>query len=247
MRATSIEFRLRLLILVVLIGFGYWAPWIDARLTGTRISLLEGLALELSRVGILPFAAATPAVIVLASLIAAIGAILRIWGTAWLGTATVNRMQMHAGHVVADGPYRYVRNPLYTGTWFTIAAVSFTMPASGAIVCLVLVSIFLMRLVLAEESFLAAQLGDAYANYARTVPRLFPRIRTLVSPSGRRPQWGRAVLAETNPLGILLILAGLSWRYDNALMLRAIVINFGISLVIRAFLPSAKIDPTPLL
>jgi protein-S-isoprenylcysteine O-methyltransferase Ste14 len=240
MRATSIEFRLRLIIIAILIGLGYWAPWIDSARVGARISLLEGLALQVSRIGILPFASATPAVIVLASIIAAIGAILRVWGTAWMGSATVNSLEMHAGHVVASGPYRYVRNPLYLGTWFTIAAVSFTMPASGAAACLLLVSMFLLRLVLAEETFLASQLGEAYTVYVRTVPRLFPRIRTLASPAVRTPHWGRAVLAETNPLGILLILAGLSWRYNNALMLRAILINFGISLVIRAFLPSAK-------
>jgi hypothetical protein len=53
------------------------------------------------------------------------------------------------------------------------------------------------------------------------------------------------VLSETFPLGVLLILAGLSWRYNNALMLRAMLINFGIALVIRAFLPTTNADPTP--
>jgi protein-S-isoprenylcysteine O-methyltransferase Ste14 len=244
MRATFIEFRLRLLIIAVLIGVGYWAPWIDSAHTATRISLLEWLALEVSRVGILPFASATPAVIILGTIIAAIGAFLRVSGTAWMGSATVNSLDMQAGHFVVDGPYRYVRNPLYLGTWFTIAAISFTMPASGAAVCMALVSIFVLRLVLAEETFLTAQLGEPYVLYLRTVPRLFPRLRTA-SPTGRTPRWGHALLAETFPLGMLLILAGLSWRYNNSLMLRAILINLGISLVIRAFLPAAKNDPTP--
>ncbi|HEY3705601.1 MAG TPA: methyltransferase [Terracidiphilus sp.] len=252
MRATSIEFRLRLLILVVFVGLGYWAPWLGSGLAaglnaapaGSRISLLEWLALQVSRVGILPFAAATPAVIILASLLAALGAVLRVGGTAWMGSATVNSMRMHARQVVADGAYRYVRNPLYLGTWFTIAAISFTMPASGAAVCMVLVSVFLLRLVLAEESFLAAQLGAPYAAYVRDVPRLFPRLRPVFPPGKGAPHWGRALLAETNALGILFILAGLSWRYNNALMLRAVLINFGVSLVIRAFLPTAAAPAT---
>jgi hypothetical protein len=71
-----------------------------------RIPLLEWLALELSRLGLLRFTVAAPVVIVVAALIVAIGAILRVWGTAWLGPATVQHGQMQAGAVMAGGPYR---------------------------------------------------------------------------------------------------------------------------------------------
>jgi len=42
------------------------------------------------------------------------------------------------------------------------------------------------------------------------------------------------VLTELNPIGIFITLAFLSWTYDNLLMIKAILISFGISLVMKA-------------
>src|ERR1035437_8296595 len=100
MRATAIEFKLRMVIMAVVITLGFWSPWIEIWGLGKRISLLEWLALALSRVGVIPFSVATPFVIVVAALLAAAGAILRVWGTARLGPGTVNSMQMKAGTVL---------------------------------------------------------------------------------------------------------------------------------------------------
>ena len=71
------------------------------------------------------------------------------------------------------------------------------------------------------------------------MPRLFPRVRGNLPAARGRAHWGRALLAETNPVGVFLILAILSWRYDNKLMIKAFLISFGISLVLRAFVPAS--------
>ena len=237
MRATQFEFRFRLSILAVIVAVGFWSPWIEAWSIGQRISLLEWLALEASRLGLFSFTVATPVVIVCATVIAALGAILRVWGTAWLGAGVVNHLEMKAGMVMAGGPYRYVRNPLYLGTQLMIAGMSFAMPLSGAVFTLILTSIFQLRLILAEEAFLSGRLGGLYQQYRRSVPRLFPRLRTNLAAARGNPQWGRALLAETNPIGVFLIVAIFSWRYDNKLMIKAFLISFGVSLIIRACMP----------
>ena len=51
MGASAIEFRLRMVINAAIIILGFWAPWIGPVAIGRRISLLEWLALQLSRVG----------------------------------------------------------------------------------------------------------------------------------------------------------------------------------------------------
>ena len=237
MRATAIEFRLRVLIMAVVIAVGAWSPWIAWLGSGRRISLLEWLSLELSRLGLVSFTYATPVVIVIASLIALLGAILRVWGTACLGADTVHHARMMAGVVVAGGPFRYVRNPLYLGSICVVAAVGFILPPTGALFVAVVLGVFLVRLILAEEAFLSAQLGDAYLEYQRAVPRLFPRLRTSLPPAGSTPQWGRAILTEVFPIGVFITLACLSWKYDNQLMIKAILVSFGASLVVRAFTP----------
>ena len=71
MKASAIEFRLRMAIMAVIITLGFWAPWIPAWGIRTRIPLLEWLPLELSRHGLVSFSVATPIVIALAALIAA--------------------------------------------------------------------------------------------------------------------------------------------------------------------------------
>jgi protein-S-isoprenylcysteine O-methyltransferase Ste14 len=242
MRASAIEFRLRMAINAAIIVLGFWAPWINGRGSSTgfaqRIPLLEWLALELGRTGLVHFTVAAPLVIVVGAAVAAIGAILRVWGTAYLGTGTVTSMDMKAGRVVADGPYRYVRNPLYVGLWFMVAAMAFLMPATGAVFVMVLITVFLLRLIFAEEAFLAAQIGEPYRVYLHAVPRILPRLNTNLERGGSRPHWLRAVLAELTPIGVFVALAFLSWSYENRLMTRAILISFGLSLVVRALMPA---------
>jgi protein-S-isoprenylcysteine O-methyltransferase Ste14 len=240
MKATNIEFRLRVVIIFVVVWLGFAAPWISYFGSGTgfasRISLLEWLALELSRLGLFSFTVATPLVIVLGSLIAAIGAAVRIWGTAYLGTFTVYHGQMQASAVMADGPYRHVRNPLYIGTWFMIAAMAFIMPPTGALFVLVVLAVFELRLIFAEEAHLTAQLGEPYRAYLRAVSRLLPRLRATLRPSDAKPHWLRSVFAELNPIGVFITLAFFSWSYNHWLMIQAILVSFGVSIVARALL-----------
>jgi protein-S-isoprenylcysteine O-methyltransferase Ste14 len=236
--ASAIEFRLRMAINVATVLLGFWAPWIDQWGFRSRISSLEWLALELSRTGLLRFTLATPAVIVLGALLAAFGAILRVWGTAYLGSGTVQSLNMKADSVMVDGPFRYVRNPLYLGLWFTIAALTFVMPPTGALVTMILFTIFQFRLIFGEEAYLSRQLGETYRNYLRVVPRLIPRLRTNLTKGGAQPHWLRAVLTELNSIGIFVALAVFSWSYDNRMMVKVILVGFGVSLVMRAFVPA---------
>jgi protein-S-isoprenylcysteine O-methyltransferase Ste14 len=245
MGATRIEFRLRMAIMAILITLGYWAPWIKGWGIGTRIPLMMGLALVFSRSGLLSFSAAMRLVIVLAALIAAKGVVFRLWGSAYLGPATVLHHQMKAGALIAEGPYRYVRNPLYIGLWSMVAAMAFLMPTTGAIFILIAVPLFLLRLTLGEEAFLKGEFGQPYLDYLRAVPRLVPRLRTTLPPAGSKPQWLRAVLTELSPIGVFLAFAVFSWSCDLQLMVRAIIISFGVSLVARGLMLGARQPAAP--
>jgi protein-S-isoprenylcysteine O-methyltransferase Ste14 len=242
MGASAIEFRLRMAINTAIILLGFWAPWIEAWGIGRRISTLEWLALELSRTGLMRFTIAAPVVIVAASLIAAKAAVLRVWGTAYLGPGTVNAAQMKADAVIGDGPYRYMRNPLYLGLWCMVIALAFLMPPTGSLFATLVTTFFLFRLILGEEAFLSARLGEPYRAYLRAVPRLFPRLRTTLPDSGAKPYWIHAVMAELTPIGVFVALAFFSWSYNHSLMVKTILISFGMSLVVRALLPGVRPD-----
>lgn len=240
MKASALLFRFRMIVLAAIICTGIWAPWIQFWGVGSRISLLEWLGLEISRAGLLSFTVATPVVIVCAALLAALGAALRIWASAYLGQGIVISARMQAAAVNADGPYRYVRNPLYLGMILWVAAMCLMMPASGALFVLIGVPLVVLGLISGEESFLAAKLGDPYRAYLRVVPRIVPRLRTTLAPSGNKPHWLQAVLSEITPIGVFVTIAFLSWTYDTTLMERAILISFGLSLVARALILGTK-------
>ena len=245
MRASAIEFRLRMVINAIIIILGFWAPWIEAWHVGRRITLLGWLALEISRAGIASFAVATSTLLIIAALIAAKAVLFRVWGAAYLGPGTVNSFNMVAGKVMADGPYRYMRNPLYIGLWCMVIAAAFLMPATGAAFAVILIAIFAIRLTLGEEAFLTAQLGEPYLAYMRAVPRFIPRLRGALAPAGVKPRWLRAMLAELTPIGILIAIGVFSRNYDLELAGRVILIFFGASLVVRALMPDVKVSSEP--
>ena len=238
MKATAIEFRIRIVLITAILLLGFWAPWVCFFQVGSLATAWLWLGFELGELGLQSTVAIR---LVTASLVVAAGlaAWLRVWGTAYLGTKTVNRFAMvSGGQVVAGGPYRYIRNPLYLGTWMMAAAISGLMPVSGAAVTLVLLAIFLFRLILGEESFLRAKLGTPYEAYRRMVPRLIPLPGRRVVPGELRPDWGRALLGEVMPLGVFASFAVLSWQYNALLLEKAVLVSFGLSLLVRAALPS---------
>jgi len=233
-----------MLIVLAVTALSFWAPWIQFLGIGSGRSLLEWLALQLSRTGIVSFTVAVPLVIVTGALIAGTGAALRICGTAYLGSEIVKHQQMQAAGIMADGPYRYLRNPLYLGLWLVCVATAFLMPVTGALVSIILLGIFIYRLTLGEEAFLTPRLGDSYQTYLRAVPRLIPRLCASIPPAGSKPRWGQALIYEMYPIGIFLILACVSWSYNNQLMLQALLVAFGLALVGRALLADPKQSPT---
>ncbi len=241
MRASSIEFRLRMIIQIVIVFIGFWAPWIGSLDLGRRISTLEWLALQISRTGMVRFTFAAPIVIVAGALAAGLGAVLRVWGAAFLGYDVVHHGQMQAGRVMAAGPYRFVRNPLYLGGWFMMAAISLLMPPTGALFTMVLVTLFYVRLIVGEEAFLSAKIGEPYREFLNVVPRLWPRLRSKLPRAAVQPHWMVALVTEVNAIGIFIVIAALGWTYDNLLMIKAVLISFGISLVVRAFMPREEI------
>jgi hypothetical protein len=144
---------------------------------------------------------------------------------------------MHGDQVVAAGPYRYLRNPLYLGTFIHALGLALLMPPSGAIFTIIAVGIIELRLIGGEESFLTTKLGESYAAYCKQVPRLIPALTPRVPSSPATPNWPLAFLGEIYMWGAFLSFAVAGWRYNAFLIIRGVLISVGVSLVARAFIP----------
>jgi protein-S-isoprenylcysteine O-methyltransferase Ste14 len=110
--------------------------------------------------------------------VAVLGLLLRAWAA---GHLEKNR------DLAQSGPYAYVRNPLYIGT--LAAAAGFVIASRRWELAALFTAVFFfiyLPVVELEEQHLRS-LFPAYADYARRVPRLIPRVASA-NPS-RRFQW----------------------------------------------------------
>jgi protein-S-isoprenylcysteine O-methyltransferase Ste14 len=99
--------------------------------------------------------------------VAALGLALRAWAA---GHLEKNRA------LAESGPYAYVRNPLYIGT--LAVAAGFVLASRQWVLGLLFAAVFVLiylPVVELEEQHLRA-LFPEYAEYARRVPRLWPRL-----------------------------------------------------------------------
>ena len=195
-KATQFEFRFRLFIILLIYLLGFWAPWTwaNGRYAPPPTTAWLAIPTILERWGWLRLDQATLVVTGLAILFGFVGAVLRVWGTAYLSASIVHSSAMHGEQVMAAGPYRYVRNPLYLGSWFLGLSIAILMPPSGALVFVVLLGLFYFRLILGEEDFLTKQIGkgiwstsDGCRGLCRACGRGFRSRRR--SRSGRGAWW----------------------------------------------------------
>jgi protein-S-isoprenylcysteine O-methyltransferase Ste14 len=241
MRAAASLFRFRLPIFLFLYFVGFAARW--GRDTSGTLWLAAPTLL--ARTGWIGLAQATLTVTVAALACLLLGAGLRVWGTAYLGSAVMRGGTMQGQQFVASGPYRYVRNPLYLGAWLLAVGVSILMPLSGALLFLPAFSLFAFFLILSEERFLSTNQPELYQQYRSRVPRLIPRLRPAEGFAAARPRWLPAVLAETYPIAFSLCFAVFAWRYNAHILIRCVLVCYGLSLIMRALSkeqPSEKID-----
>lgn len=248
MKATRFEYRFRFAIHALIFVLGFVAPWLylPAFASSTSRAIDEpawlGLSTVLYRQGWLTYDAAVIALLVLALVFALLGAWFRIWGAAYVGAGVVGSPTMHGETMLADGPYRRTRNPLYLGTLLHTIGISLLMPPTGAVFTVVLIWVLQIRLALAEEPFLTARLGQPYLDYVKAVPRFLPAPTPQVAAAGKKPHWLMAMLSELYFLLAFLVLAVFGWGFDKMAIRRGILISVGVWLVVRALMPQAKAE-----
>jgi protein-S-isoprenylcysteine O-methyltransferase Ste14 len=111
-----------------------------------------------------------------------LGVLLLVVGLAlaFSGVATFRRMRTtivpnrDSSQLVIAGPYRFTRNPMYSGLTVAYLGVSVLCSLAWPVVLLPLVLFTLYRIViLREERYLTAAFGDQYRAYQSRVGRWF--------------------------------------------------------------------------
>jgi protein-S-isoprenylcysteine O-methyltransferase Ste14 len=101
------------------------------------------------------------------------GAALAISGVhAFRRAGTAVKPWKPALHLVANGPYRWLRNPMYVGLALLVAGIGVALASDWTLVMLAPAA-FVMHfgVVKREERYLAAKFGESYRQYMDKVPR----------------------------------------------------------------------------
>jgi protein-S-isoprenylcysteine O-methyltransferase Ste14 len=189
-QATDFEFRNRWWLFGLIFGTGFFLLSIDHVPIGSRIADRLAATAQVPESTALHIVFGVSAVIMLAA------ALVRAWGSAYLGREVVHDHAIHSEALKADGPYRYVRNPLYFGNVLMSWAVGLFAPLIGWPLMVIGIPIFCYRLIGREEAALEAQQGERYRAYKRAVPRLWPSLRACIPASGVKPDWMNGLAAE---------------------------------------------------
>jgi protein-S-isoprenylcysteine O-methyltransferase Ste14 len=132
----------------------------------------------------------------LAACLLVIAAFIRTWASAYLRADVVYASEVKTESLVADGPYRHVRNPLYFANLFLALGLGAMMNRIGFFVAVLAMLVFCYRLIFREEADLEASQGEPYKRYQRAVPRIWPSLRPRVTSAGRRVNWAEGYKAE---------------------------------------------------
>jgi protein-S-isoprenylcysteine O-methyltransferase Ste14 len=149
-----------------------------------------------------------------------LSAALRTWGAAYLRTEVVHDTAQHSEALIADGPFRYTRNPLYLANLPMAIGIGVLASRAGFVFLLLANWIFVYRLIFREEESLLKTQGESYRAYCRAVPRFLPALRPRVPSGNLQPDWGQAFAGES-----------FVWLFGVAELLIAVTLNPWIGLV----------------
>ena len=193
MRATRFEFEQRFWIIGAIFWVGFSLAMLDS--TNMAVAIVGRLFPGIDQDG--PRALRLIQVVFgCGALLVFLGALLRTWATAYLRTVVVHDTRQHSEALVADGPFRYVRNPLYLANMPLVAGVGLMASRLGWTFMIAAMWLFMYRLIFREESGLLDSQGESYRRYMRAVPRFFPALRPRVPSGGGQPHWGQAFAGE---------------------------------------------------
>jgi protein-S-isoprenylcysteine O-methyltransferase Ste14 len=204
MKATNWEFTNRALLFGLIFAFSFPLYFLDHQ--NSTAALANWLGSRLQRdpdlVARLLFA--------FAAVVLILAALIRTWASAYLHAGVVYAAELKTESLVADGPYRQVRNPLYFANVLMVIAMGAMMSRAGILVAVVAMLIFCYRLILREEAELQADQGEQYEGYRKAVPRLWPALWPRIASAARQAKWADGFKAEFWYWGFAAALAAFS-------------------------------------
>ncbi len=107
-----------------------------------------------------------------------IGESFRFWGVSYAGSETRTTGKVGASNLVTQGPFAFVRNPLYLGNilmYFGISIMSNSLVPYLQILSIAYFTFQYYFIIKEEEGFLKTEFGEKYEHYYNNVNRFLPK------------------------------------------------------------------------
>jgi protein-S-isoprenylcysteine O-methyltransferase Ste14 len=123
-------------------------------------------------------------ILIIGFIIAMIGESIRIWAVGYFGSVSRATSQFVDASLITQGPYSYLRNPLYLGNiiiYLGLGIMSLSFFPYLQLFALVYFSFQYYCIVLSEEEYLSNKYNGLYENYRKKVKRFFPKKNLIPS------------------------------------------------------------------
>jgi len=190
-KATNWEFTNRALVFGLIFAFAFPLYALDHQNSTALLANWLGSRLRIAADFL------TRVLLAFAAFVLVLAALTRTWASSYLHAKVVYAAEIKTDSLVADGPYRRSRNPLYFANVLMAVGMGALMSRTGFFVAVVATVAFCYRLILREEAELQASLGEQYERYRDAVPRLWPSVRQRIASAGRRANWTEGFKAES--------------------------------------------------
>lgn len=120
------------------------------------------------------------------------GELIRFWGVSWTGSETRTTGEAGGTFLIINGPYAYVRNPLYIGNiliYIGLGIMSFALFPFLQLAALIFFSWQYYLIVKEEENYLIKKFPDEFKKYLKNVPAYFPRFTPYKDPAVKNPPY----------------------------------------------------------
>lgn len=170
------------------------------------------------------------------------GFFLRLWGSAYLTAGIVWNPDALQGALLVDGPFRYMRNPLYVGNILLAIAIGSLAPPIGWAIAVAGNAWFTSMLAAHEADGMRRTYGEVYQRYREAVPAFFPRLRPAsVTGSVRgNPSWIAGLKAEALMLAFALGMIVLTLTFDWRIFWAIVIVGWLAQYVLRYQTPRGR-------
>jgi len=238
MHATDFEFRNRFWIIMLLFSVAFASYGLD------HVNVMQAVADWIAGLNNSNSDRLVRFFLALGTILVFIAASIRTWAAAYLRSEVVHDANVHSEALVADGPYRHVRNPLYFGNFLVAAGIGCLASRLGFVILILGMTVVVLRLIGREEAQLEKEQGERFREFCRNVPRLWPALRPRLPSGGVEPHWGQAFIGEAFNWGAFIALLVFDLTLNNTL-LWAILATGLLSRILLGFVEKRPLKAVP--